>query len=52
MHHYCYSIPDYDQQAAARKLRAAHLEPTLEGNRIYFRDPDGLTVQLAAQRRS
>ena len=27
--HYCYSIPDYDQQDAAKRLRAAGLEPRL-----------------------
>jgi catechol 2,3-dioxygenase-like lactoylglutathione lyase family enzyme len=48
MDHYCYSIPDYDQQEAARKLRAQGLEPRLAGNRIYFPDPDGLEVQLAS----
>lgn len=48
LHHYCYSIPDYDQQDAAERLRAVGLEPSLQGNRIYFPDPDGLTVQLAS----
>jgi catechol 2,3-dioxygenase-like lactoylglutathione lyase family enzyme len=47
MDHYCYSVPRYDQQEAARKLRAHGLEPRLAGNRIYFSDPDGLEVQLA-----
>lgn len=49
--HYCYSIPDYDQQDAAKRLRAAGLEPRLAGGRIYFDDPDGLEVQLAAEPR-
>jgi catechol 2,3-dioxygenase-like lactoylglutathione lyase family enzyme len=47
MDHYCYSVPGYDQQDAARRLRAEGLEPRLSGRRIYFRDPDGLEVQLA-----
>lgn len=47
MDHYCYSIENYDQQAAAAKLRAEGIEPRLEAGRIYFPDPDGLTVQLA-----
>jgi catechol 2,3-dioxygenase-like lactoylglutathione lyase family enzyme len=48
LHHYCYTIEDYDQQEAAAKLRAVDLEPSLQGGRIYFPDPDGITVQLAA----
>jgi catechol 2,3-dioxygenase-like lactoylglutathione lyase family enzyme len=48
MDHYCYSVSGYDQQEAARKLRAQGLEPRLAGNRIYFPDPDGLEVQLAS----
>lgn len=48
MDHYCFSIPDYDQRQAAEKLEAVDLEPRLAGNRIYFDDPDGLTVQLAS----
>lgn len=47
MDHYCYSVPGYDQQDAARKLRAEGIEPRLAGRRIYFPDPDGLEVQLA-----
>ena len=50
MDHYCYSIENYNQQDAAKKLRAHDIEPeTPRGtNRIYFKDPDGLKVQLAA----
>ncbi len=47
--HYCYSIDDYDQQRAAAKLRGENLVPSLQANRIYFQDPDGLTVQLASR---
>jgi len=49
MHHYCYSITDFDQQDAAERLRAVHIEPDLQGRRIYFPDPDGLIVQLASE---
>lgn len=48
--HYCYSIPDYNQHEAAERLRGVGLTPSLQGNRIYFRDPDGLVVQLASER--
>ncbi len=50
MAHYCYSIPDYNQHEAAERLRGVGLTPSLEGNRIYFRDADGLVVQLASER--
>ncbi len=49
MHHYCYSISDFDQQEAAGRLRAVQIEPDLQGRRIYFHDPDGLIVQLASE---
>jgi predicted enzyme related to lactoylglutathione lyase len=48
MNHYCYSISDYNVTDAAEKLRAEGIEPDIQGNRIYFPDPDGLTVQLAS----
>jgi hypothetical protein len=48
MHHYCYSVRDYDVNRAAEKLRAVEIQPDIRGNRIYFPDPDGLTVQLAS----
>ncbi len=50
MHHYSYAIPDYDQQAAAERIRGAGLEPKLEGGRIYFDDPDGIVVQVSQAR--
>jgi catechol 2,3-dioxygenase-like lactoylglutathione lyase family enzyme len=51
LHHYCYTIEEYDQQEAAARLRAVDLEPSLQGGRIYFPDPDGITVQLAGPNR-
>lgn len=48
MDHYCYAVENYSVQEAAEKLRSRSLEPRISGNRIYFSDPDGLTVQLAA----
>lgn len=47
LHHYAYAIPDYDQRQAAERLRAAGLDPRLEGGRIYFDDPDGIVVQVS-----
>ena len=49
MHHYCYSIADFETGDVAEKLRAAGFEPDIQGRRIYFPDPDALTVQLASE---
>ena len=49
MDHYCYAIEGYDVDDAAEKLRAEGLSPRISGQRIYFDDPDGLEVQLAAE---
>ena len=50
MDHYCYSIKDYDMNQAEAMLNKHGLEPRVvrDAGRIYFKDPDGLTVQLAA----
>ena len=49
MDHYCYSVKHYDAVDAEKKLRADGLaDIRRSGNRLYFSDPDGLTVQLAA----
>ncbi|MCZ6793784.1 MAG: VOC family protein [Planctomycetota bacterium] len=52
MDHYCYSIKDYDVDVAERKLKAEGFNPRVhrEGKRIYFKDPDGLTVQLSSDK--
>ena len=47
--HFCVTIPDYAQSDSAERLRAAGLEPLLEENRTYFRDPDGLKLQIESQ---
>ena len=49
MHHYCYTVADYDPATVVRTLERAGLKPRREGNRVYFPDPDGLTVQLSAR---
>lgn len=46
LHHYCYSIQRYEADAAFERLAAAGLRPRREGARIYFSDPDGITVQI------
>ena len=48
LNHYCFSIDDYDVAKAEESLKSENLNPRREGNRIYFNDPHGITVQLAA----
>ncbi len=48
MDHYCYTIKDYDPAAAVERLKGVGLEPERRGNRVYFKDPDGLEVQVSA----
>jgi catechol 2,3-dioxygenase-like lactoylglutathione lyase family enzyme len=47
--HYCYSIRDFNADDAVQKLGDAGLRPRREGNRVYFPDPDGLTVQVTGR---
>lgn len=49
MDHYCYSIDEYDVGECEARLKAEGIEPRVvrSDGRIYFPDPDGLTVQLA-----
>ena len=47
MNHYCYSIRDYEAGRVVETLDAKGLRPRREANRVYFPDPDGLTVQLS-----
>jgi catechol 2,3-dioxygenase-like lactoylglutathione lyase family enzyme len=50
MDHYCFSVKNYDVNDAEEKLKEHDLNPRVVRNdgRIYFKDPDGLTVQLAS----
>ena len=47
LHHYCYSIENYDPDNAAERLKAAGLTPKRRGGRVYFDDPDGIECQVA-----
>jgi catechol 2,3-dioxygenase-like lactoylglutathione lyase family enzyme len=51
MNHYCYSIPRYDPDEVVKRLKDAGLSPRRRSDRVYFDDPDGLEVQVAAVRR-
>ena len=49
MDHYCYSVKNYSAGSAVELLREAGLaDVRRSGNRVYFSDPDRLTVQVAA----
>jgi catechol 2,3-dioxygenase-like lactoylglutathione lyase family enzyme len=47
LNHYCYTIREYNPDKAEEKLKTAGLKPRREGNRLYFPDIDGITVQVA-----
>ena len=49
MDHYCYSIKDFDIVEVEAKLKEHRLNPRVvrDDGRIYFKDPDVFTVQLA-----
>ncbi len=49
MNHYCYAVKDFDVNVAKKKLEDEGFKPRVEGQRIYFPDPDGLEVQLSAE---
>ena len=46
LHHYCYSIENYDPVDAVARLRAAGLTPNRRGSRVYFDDPEGIECQV------
>ena len=46
MHHYCYSIRDYEADRVEETLKQAGLSPRRESDRIYFDDPDGHFLEL------
>jgi catechol 2,3-dioxygenase-like lactoylglutathione lyase family enzyme len=48
MDHYCFEIENFNASQVVEKLKQAGLSPRRSGNRVYFPDPDGLTVQLSS----
>lgn len=46
LHHFSFSIPNYDVDDASKRIEAAGLKLRRSDNRVYFPDPDGLTVQV------
>jgi catechol 2,3-dioxygenase-like lactoylglutathione lyase family enzyme len=49
LHHFCFTVKDYDQKIAIDKLRTQGLEPMRRGNSAYFRDPDGYMIQIGGR---
>jgi len=49
MNHFCFTWPGKTAGEAVRRLEAAGIQPRREENRVYFKDPDGLTVQVAEE---
>jgi catechol 2,3-dioxygenase-like lactoylglutathione lyase family enzyme len=49
LHHFCFTVTNYDQKAAVEKLRAQNLNPEQRGNSAYFRDPDGFVIQVGGR---
>ena len=45
--HFCITVPDYDTDTAEERLRASGLEVIRREDRVFFRDPDGLLVQIS-----
>ena len=48
LNHFCFSVDDYAVADAEQKLSAKGLKSRRADNRIYFNDPHGIEVQLAA----
>lgn len=44
--HFCFTVSGYDAAKAEARVRAAGLTPEVEDDRVHFRDPDGLRVQV------
>jgi hypothetical protein len=50
MDHYCIAIDNFDAGAVVDRLKKEQLEPDRPAgtDRVYFPDPDGLTVQVSS----
>ncbi len=47
--HYFYTIKEYAPATVVNKLNAVGLKPRRVESRVYFDDPDGITVQISAR---
>jgi catechol-2,3-dioxygenase len=48
LNHFAFAIEGYQPDDAVARLEAAGLAPRRRQNRVYFDDPDGLEIQVAA----
>lgn len=46
--HFSFAVEGYQAGSAVDALEAAGVTPDRRGNRVYFRDPDGIEVQVSA----
>jgi catechol 2,3-dioxygenase-like lactoylglutathione lyase family enzyme len=46
--HFCLGLQSYDPKEASERLKANGLTPDIQQDQVYFRDPDGILVQLAS----
>lgn len=49
LNHFCFTWPGKTANEAMRRVKAAGMQPWREENRVYFKDPDGITVQVAEE---
>lgn len=49
MDHYCYELASFRTDRELARATSAGLRPRQEQDRVYFDDPDGLTIQLAGK---
>lgn len=47
MDHYCLGVEDYDVERSKNILEKEGLNPRVDDHRIYFKDPEGIEVQLS-----
>ena len=45
--HFCLGLPSYSANSVAKDLKAVGITVEIEDEQVYFRDPDGIRVQLA-----
>lgn len=48
MNHYCIAIQDYEVGKVTAELERQGLHPARRSDRVYFKDPDGIEVQLSS----
>lgn len=47
--HYCYTVEGFDAGTTVAKLDKVGLKPERHEDRVYFDDPDGITVQITGE---